>query len=57
MAAPSQPLVFAPVFSRRRWGGRKLSDLLGKTIGPEDDYAESWELADHADGQLSLIHI
>ena len=51
MAAPSQPLVFAPVFSRRRWGGRKLSDLLGKTIGPEDDYAESWELADHADGQ------
>lgn len=44
-------LVFDPVFSRRRWGGRKLGELLGKTIGSEDDYAESWEVADHADGQ------
>lgn len=51
VAELDQPLVFDPVFSRRRWGGRKLSTLLGKTIGPEDDYAESWEVADHADGQ------
>lgn len=49
-----QPLVFEPVFSRRRWGGRKLAELLGKAIGPEEDYAESWEVADHADGQ-SLV--
>lgn len=49
--AVDQPLVFEPVFSRRRWGGRKLKDLLGKAIGPEEDYAESWEIADHADGQ------
>lgn len=49
--AMDQPLVFEPVFSRRRWGGRKLNELLSKAIGPEDDYAESWEIADHADGQ------
>lgn len=45
------PLIFHPVFSRRRWGGRKLGELLGKQIGPESDFAESWEVADHADGQ------
>lgn len=49
--AIDQPLIFDPVFSRRRWGGRKLGTLLGKQIGPETDYAESWEVADHADGQ------
>ncbi|MFN9720696.1 MAG: type I phosphomannose isomerase catalytic subunit [Planctomycetota bacterium] len=45
------PLVFEPILKRIRWGGRKLGTLLGKNIGPELDYAESWELADHADGQ------
>ncbi len=45
------PLVFDPILKRIRWGGRKLGSLLGKSIGSERDYAESWELADHADGQ------
>lgn len=45
------PLTFEPILKRIRWGGRKLGDLLGKNIGPESDYAESWELADHEQGQ------
>lgn len=45
------PLCFDPILKRIRWGGRRLGDVLGKSIGPEADYAESWELADHADGQ------
>lgn len=45
------PLTFQPILKRIRWGGRKLGTLLGKPIGPETDYAESWEIADHADGQ------
>lgn len=49
------PLVFEPVLSRRRWGGRKLGERLGKPIGPEDDYAESWEVADHSDGQSVVL--
>ncbi|MBL8813047.1 MAG: class I mannose-6-phosphate isomerase [Planctomycetaceae bacterium] len=48
------PLVFRPVLKRIRWGGRKLGSLLGKAIGEESDYAESWEIADHADG-MSLV--
>lgn len=45
------PLTFEPLLKRIRWGGRKLGTLLNKRIGPESDYAESWELADHAEGQ------
>ncbi len=45
------PLTFRPILKRIRWGGRKLGDVLGRPIGPESDYAESWEIADHAHGQ------
>ena len=39
------PLVFEPILRCARWGGRRLGTLLGKAIGTETDYAESWELA------------
>ncbi len=45
------PLVFQPILKRIRWGGRRLGDLLNKPIGPEADYAESWEIADHGEDQ------
>lgn len=45
------PLALNPILKRIRWGGRRLGDALGKPIGPESDYAESWEVADHADDQ------
>jgi mannose-6-phosphate isomerase len=45
------PLTFEPVFKRYLWGGRRLGTALGKPIGEADDYAESWEIADHAQGQ------
>lgn len=44
-------LTFEAILKRIRWGGRQLGDLLNKNIGPESDYAESWELADHEQGQ------
>ncbi|GIW87275.1 MAG: mannose-6-phosphate isomerase [Isosphaeraceae bacterium] len=43
------PLTFEPILRRLIWGGRRLGTLLGKPIGPGDDYAESWEIADHRD--------
>ncbi len=49
--SPIGPLVFKPVLKRIRWGGVRLGKLLSKPVGPETDYAESWEVADHADGQ------
>ena len=45
-----RPLEFQPLLKRIRWGGRRLAQL-GKPIGNESDYAESWELADHGSDQ------
>ena len=40
------PLRFRPIFRRYIWGGRRLETVLQKTLGPGDDYAESWEICD-----------
>ncbi len=49
-----QPLKFSPILKRIRWGGRRLGELLGKSIGAGADYAESWEVCDHGADQ-SLV--
>src|SRR6185369_15787630 len=41
------PLQFLPIYKRLIWGGRRLATLLYKHLPPGDDYAESWEVADH----------
>ena len=50
-----QPLRFRPLLKRALWGGRKLGDRLGKAIGSETDYAESWEIVDHGDDQSTVL--
>jgi len=45
------PLRFEPVLKRYLWGGRRLNTVLGKPLPPGEDYAESWEIADHPAGQ------
>lgn len=40
------PLTFEPILKRYLWGGRKLGEQLGKTLGEGADYAESWEIVD-----------
>jgi mannose-6-phosphate isomerase len=44
-------LRFHPIFRRYLWGGRRLGEMLHKPIGPEPDYAESWEIVDHGADQ------
>ena len=51
---PLYPLTFRPLVKRYLWGGRRLGTVLGKSIGEGDDYAESWEVADHGRDQ-SLV--
>ncbi|HEX6984196.1 MAG TPA: type I phosphomannose isomerase catalytic subunit, partial [Planctomycetaceae bacterium] len=48
------PLEFQPILKRIRWGGRRL-ERLGKALGEGNDYAESWELADHGDDQSVVL--
>ena len=43
-------LEFEPVLKRIRWGGRRLGTVLGKRLGNESDYAESWEVSCHPNG-------
>ncbi len=45
------PLRFRPLLKRIRWGGTRLGHVLHKPIGPERDYAESWEVCDHGADQ------
>jgi mannose-6-phosphate isomerase len=45
------PLRFEPILRRYLWGGRRLENVLGKSLGEGDDYAESWEIVDHGDDQ------
>lgn len=49
-------LRFQPLFRRYLWGGRRLGTMLGKPIGPGDDYAESWEIVDHASDQSIVLN-
>lgn len=45
------PLRFRPLLRQYLWGGRRLATLLGKPLGPGDDYAESWEVVDRGEDQ------
>ncbi|MFM7130534.1 MAG: type I phosphomannose isomerase catalytic subunit, partial [bacterium] len=51
----NSPILFEPILKRILWGGRRLQTILGKQLGPETDYAESWELADHPNGRSTAI--
>jgi mannose-6-phosphate isomerase len=45
------PLRFRPIFRQYLWGGRRLESSLGKSLPPGNDWAESWEMADHGADQ------
>ncbi|MEO1527104.1 MAG: type I phosphomannose isomerase catalytic subunit [Planctomycetota bacterium] len=45
------PLQFEPLIKQTIWGGNRLGTLLGKGIGEEGNYAESWEIVDHGEDQ------
>ncbi len=49
-----QPLLLNPALKRARWGGRRLESLFQKGLGPESDYAESWEVVDRGAVQSAV---
>jgi mannose-6-phosphate isomerase len=50
------PLVFAPLYRRYLWGGRRFATALGRDLPPGEDFAESWELVDHGADQSVVAH-
>lgn len=45
------PLVFAPIFMERIWGGRHLKTLYDKPLPPGVCIGESWEIVDRPEAQ------
>jgi mannose-6-phosphate isomerase len=41
------PLRFAPFLRPMVWGGRRLENVLGKSLPTAEAYGESWEVSDH----------
>jgi mannose-6-phosphate isomerase len=41
------PLRFEPFLRPMVWGGRRLGEVLGKTLPEPTAYGESWEVSDH----------
>jgi mannose-6-phosphate isomerase len=50
------PLRFAPLYKTAIWGGRRFETVLGRELGPEPTYSESWEISDHPHGR-SVVQI
>lgn len=50
------PLTFEPVLKDYIWGGRKLETLLGRELPPGVNIAESWEIAAHPHGDVTVAN-
>jgi mannose-6-phosphate isomerase len=50
------PLRFQPLYKQYIWGGRKFETSLGRALDPGENYAESWEICDHATDQSVVCH-
>ncbi len=37
------------------WGGRRLGEVLGKTLPTDEAYGESWEISDHASHHSTVV--
>ena len=48
------PLKSVPVFKQRIWGGRRLAEVFGKELPPDQKIGESWEIADLPEGQSTI---
>jgi mannose-6-phosphate isomerase len=56
MTTPAMhPLLFAPIYRRYIWGGRRFASMLGRDLPPGEDYAESWELVDRGSDQSVVV--
>lgn len=50
------PLKSVPVFQPRIWGGRRLAEIFGKELPPDQKIGESWEIADLPGGQSRIAN-
>lgn len=53
---PFYPLTFTPVLKDYIWGGRTLATRLGRDLPPDTGIAESWEIAAHENGDVTVAN-
>jgi mannose-6-phosphate isomerase len=52
---PVGPVICAPIYKPKLWGGREMARLLNKPLPGEEPIGESWELADLEDDQSVVV--
>jgi mannose-6-phosphate isomerase len=45
------PLIFQPYLRPMVWGGRRLGEILGRSLPTSEAYGEAWEVSDHPSHQ------
>lgn len=50
-----EPLLFAPIYQERVWGGQALREKFGREIPAHTPIGESWELVDRAEAQSVVV--
>lgn len=50
------PLTFEPVLKEYIWGGRNLEKILGRQLPAGKGIAESWEIAAHPNGDVTVCN-
>jgi len=48
------PLRLKPLYKQYVWGGHRLAGVLGRSLPPDEIFAESWDVCDHGP-QQSLV--
>lgn len=49
------PLRFQPLYKNYIWGGRRFETALGRELPADGIFAESWEIADHPEGESVVV--
>lgn len=55
-AMPDYPLLCEPLLVPKIWGGRRLETVLGKSLPPQRQIGESWEVADLPEGTSCIAN-
>ena len=50
----NEPVVFAPIYQERVWGGRGFADLYGREL-PAGPVGEAWQLVDRSEAQSVVV--
>ena len=53
---PLYPMLLAPIFKEKIWGGRMMEDLLNKKLPAGKLIGESWELSDYRDDITQVVN-